>query len=63
MSGLRLANAVGRLAADMGAVAEAEGIETEAQAACLQSLGWELGQGYYFSRPVDAHSIEILLQP
>ncbi|HVB92836.1 MAG TPA: EAL domain-containing protein [Acidimicrobiales bacterium] len=59
--GLKLAKAVGRLAADMGAVAEAEGIETEEQAACLQGLGWEFGQGYYFSRPVDAHSIEALL--
>ena len=37
--GLDLAKAVGRLAADMGAVAEAEGIETEEQASCLQSLG------------------------
>ncbi len=59
--GLDLAKAVGRLAADMGAVAEAEGIETEEQASCLQSLGWEFGQGYYFSRPLDAHSIEALL--
>jgi diguanylate cyclase (GGDEF)-like protein/PAS domain S-box-containing protein len=28
----------------------AEGIETEAQLAALQSLGCDLGQGYYFSR-------------
>lgn len=61
--GLRLAHAVGQLAAGMGAIAEAEGIETEAQATCLRSLGWQLGQGYYFSGPHDSQSIERLLQP
>jgi EAL domain-containing protein (putative c-di-GMP-specific phosphodiesterase class I) len=49
---IRLMNSVARLAADMGAVTLAEGIETEAQADCLLSLGWQLGQGYYFSRPM-----------
>jgi EAL domain-containing protein (putative c-di-GMP-specific phosphodiesterase class I) len=49
---LRLVNTVARLAEDLDALTEAEGIETEEQAACLQSLGWELGQGYHFSRPV-----------
>ena len=60
--GLRLAHAVGQLATGMGAVGEAEGIETEEQATCLRSLGWQLGQGYYFSRPVDSYLIESLLQ-
>jgi EAL domain-containing protein (putative c-di-GMP-specific phosphodiesterase class I)/ActR/RegA family two-component response regulator len=59
--GLRLLDAVGHLATEMGAVAEAEGIETEDQSACLQSLGWQLGQGYYFSRPVDGAAIEAAL--
>ena len=31
----------------------AEGIETPAQLARLRSLGCDVGQGYYFSRPVD----------
>lgn len=31
---------------------EAEGIETDAQLACLRQLGCESGQGFYFSRPV-----------
>lgn len=51
---LRLVHSVARLAADLGALTEAEGIETEEQASCLLGLGWELGQGYYFSRPVAA---------
>jgi len=59
--GLRLVDAVGRLATDMSAITEAEGIETEEQAACLRSLGWELGQGYYFAAPQDASSIGGLL--
>jgi diguanylate cyclase (GGDEF)-like protein len=39
----------------------AEGIETEAQAACLQSLGCRLGQGYLFSRALDRDSTTALL--
>ncbi len=54
---LRLVNTVARLADDLGARTHAEGIETEEQAACLASLGWELGQGYYYSRPVAAEVV------
>lgn len=39
----------------------AEGIETEEQLNLLQILGCKLGQGYFFSKPVDAQSIEKLL--
>jgi EAL domain-containing protein (putative c-di-GMP-specific phosphodiesterase class I) len=39
----------------------AEGVETDAQAARLLSLGCEQGQGYLFSRPVAEESIEPLL--
>ena len=49
---LRLVHTVARLAEDLDALTEAEGIESEDQAECLQALGWELGQGYHFSRPV-----------
>jgi EAL domain-containing protein (putative c-di-GMP-specific phosphodiesterase class I) len=58
---LRLIESMGRLAADMGALTEAEGVETPEQATCLASLGWELAQGYYFARPASALSIESLL--
>ena len=36
----------------------AEGIETERQLELLRSLGCKLGQGYYFSRPIDVETAE-----
>jgi diguanylate cyclase (GGDEF)-like protein/PAS domain S-box-containing protein len=39
----------------------AEGIEMPAQLAELRSLGCELGQGYYFARPLSPDAIEALL--
>ena len=41
----------------------AEGIENEAQAAALEEMGCELGQGYYFSRPVAGRQLERLMAP
>jgi EAL domain-containing protein (putative c-di-GMP-specific phosphodiesterase class I) len=34
----------------------AEGLETAEQLAQLRALGCEYGQGYYFSKPVDAET-------
>jgi EAL domain-containing protein (putative c-di-GMP-specific phosphodiesterase class I) len=39
----------------------AEGIETAAQSARLRELGCELGQGYYYARPLPADHITALL--
>ena len=36
----------------------AEGIEEAAQADRLRGLGCELGQGYFFARPVEASAIK-----
>jgi EAL domain-containing protein (putative c-di-GMP-specific phosphodiesterase class I) len=43
----------------MGVVAE--GIETEEQARMLRELGCKLGQGFLFSKPVEARDAEALL--
>ncbi len=42
------------LAKDFGCSTVIEGIETEATATAAAKLGIELGQGYFFSRPLDA---------
>lgn len=39
----------------------AEGIETEEQAMFLRNAGCPFGQGYYFSRPLEASSAEAML--
>ncbi len=49
------------LAHNLGLRVVAEGIEDQTQMAMLKQVGCELGQGYLFSRPVDAHAIEQLL--
>jgi diguanylate cyclase (GGDEF)-like protein/PAS domain S-box-containing protein len=41
----------------------AEGVETEEQLSHLKALQCEYGQGYYFSRPVDAESAGGLIAP
>lgn len=61
--GLRLVEAVLGLATNIGALAEAEGVENEDQVTCLRSMGWPLGQGYYFSRPADATGVTTMLWP
>lgn len=58
---MALLQAVGRLAAGVGPLTEAEGIESAEQVSCLRDLGWALGQGYHFSPPVGADVIATLL--
>ena len=40
-----------RIARDLGVVALAEGVETEAEADVCRELGFELAQGFLFGRP------------
>jgi len=49
------------LARALGLTAVAEGVETERQRAVLLELGCDLGQGYFFSRPLPADEMERLL--
>ncbi|HEY9736000.1 MAG TPA: EAL domain-containing protein, partial [Trichocoleus sp.] len=50
------------LAASLGLVAIAEGIETEQQLSFLQGIRCEYGQGYWFSPGLSAAKVEQLLQ-
>jgi diguanylate cyclase (GGDEF)-like protein/PAS domain S-box-containing protein len=40
----------------------AEGVETPEQAAYLESIGCDHGQGYYFARPASAAQVELLFR-
>lgn len=51
-----------RLAHELGIEIIAEGVETEGQAKFLISAGCEHGQGYYFSRRVNAERATELLR-
>ena len=56
-----LVKAIVDLAHNLGKQVIAEGIETEEQAAIVEQLGCEFGQGYYYARPNDAKAVEALL--
>ncbi|MDQ3280422.1 MAG: EAL domain-containing protein [Acidobacteriota bacterium] len=56
-----IVRAVINLSATLGLRVIAEGIETAEHLARLRELGCDYGQGYLFSKPVDAAAIEALL--
>ncbi len=58
-----LIEATVRVARTLGMTTVAEGIETEGQAALMQELNCSRGQGYLFSRPLDATALRALLTP
>ena len=55
--------AVGTIAGSMHLGVVAEGIETEAQLGALTSLGYEVGQGFLFAKPMPAEAFHGLLDP
>jgi diguanylate cyclase (GGDEF)-like protein len=50
------------LAHRLGIKVVAEGVETEKQLIFLKDSGCDLAQGYYFSKPLDASSVDALLK-
>ena len=51
-----------QMARSLGIYSLAEGVETIEQCRYLKSIGCDFGQGYYFSKPVQATEIEQLFQ-
>jgi EAL domain-containing protein (putative c-di-GMP-specific phosphodiesterase class I) len=63
-SSLSYAPAIVSLAATLGLLVVAEGVETEFQADTLRRVGCELAQGCYFARPLDPEAMgQLLVDP
>lgn len=58
---LAIVDAVLALARTLGLEVIAEGVETEAQEACLRSRGCHEAQGYRYARPISAEAVEHFL--
>ncbi|MGB3682642.1 MAG: EAL domain-containing protein [Rubrobacteraceae bacterium] len=56
-----IVQAITTLAHSLGMDAVAEGVETSGQLALLRSIGCDYGQGFYFSKAVDARGAEEIL--
>jgi diguanylate cyclase (GGDEF)-like protein/PAS domain S-box-containing protein len=57
-----IVSAVVALSQAIGSTTVVEGVETAAQLEELRRLGCDVAQGFYFARPVSAHSFDVLLQ-
>jgi EAL domain-containing protein (putative c-di-GMP-specific phosphodiesterase class I) len=58
---LAIVRAIVDLANALGIASVAEGVETQEQARRLRAVGCQVGQGFYFSRPLPAGEFEDLL--
>ena len=58
-----IVTAVGTMAGAMNLQVVAEGIENDDQVAALTALGYRLGQGFLFARPMPAEAFAELLSP
>ena len=56
--GLAIVSTIISLGKSLGIFSVAEGVETAGQSAVLKELGCDIYQGYYYSKPVDAQSLE-----
>ncbi|PWQ96332.1 EAL domain-containing protein [Leucothrix arctica] len=59
---MALCEAIIVMAHKLGCKVVAEGIETEQQCSLLKQAGCDFGQGYLFSRPINAAGFEVLLK-
>jgi len=59
---IALVQAIIMMAHKLGCKVIAEGIETETQKSILTDAGCDYGQGYYFSKPVNATDFHLLLE-
>ena len=57
-----LARGILTLAQTLGLETVAEGIETAEQLTTLRELGCQLGQGYFFTRPLGPAAVDALLE-
>ena len=51
-----------RMAQTLGLGTVAEGIETEEQAVLMATLGCDKGQGYLYSKPLEADALAVWVQ-
>lgn len=58
---LRMARNIVAIGRNYNVTLVAEGVETEAQLECLNQIGCDLYQGYYFSRPLSAEALRCFL--
>ncbi|MGR3275693.1 EAL domain-containing protein [Acaryochloris marina NIES-2412] len=58
---LQIVHTITMLSQNLGMRAVAEGVETAEQAAQLRAMNCQYAQGYFFSKPIDASSMENLL--
>ena len=59
---LRLLQTIRTLGESLGLEMVAEGVEVEAQAAAMRSLGYNRAQGYMYGRPMDSSAASRLIQ-
>jgi len=57
-----IARTIVTLAENLGMDVIAEGVEAPVQLALLRSMGCQYGQGYYFSKPVEAQAAEEMIE-
>lgn len=58
---LAIVRSIIQLALNLGMTAVAEGIESKEQVEILRALGCEIGQGYYYYKPMSIEQLTILL--